>query len=176
MACRLFGAKPLHEEINGLVSSSCTIPSKWSPIANRRTNHYQFTVANVKPYYTTLPIMDIQHIFDKHFTKRQHLSLAYPVPLSVIFDCVEWRIDIVESGCNCAIPSDPMHTMMTSSNGNICRVTGLLCGEFTGQFPLTKASNAGLGCFLWSSPESTAKRTIMRLVKWDAIVVIMTSL
>ena len=26
-------------------------------------------------------------------------------------------------------------TMMTSSNGNIFRVTGLLCGEFTGEFP-----------------------------------------
>ena len=27
------------------------------------------------------------------------------------------------------------HHMMTSSNGNIFRVTGQLCGEFTGQFP-----------------------------------------
>ena len=29
------------------------------------------------------------------------------------------------------------HYMMTSSNGNICRITGLLCGEFTGpgEFP-----------------------------------------
>ena len=25
--------------------------------------------------------------------------------------------------------------MMTSSNGNIFRVTGPLCGEFTGEFP-----------------------------------------
>ena len=33
---------------------------------------------------------------------------------------------------------------MTSSNGNISRVTGPLFGEFTGQcwIPLTKASNA----------------------------------
>ena len=28
-----------------------------------------------------------------------------------------------------------VNTMMTSSNGNIRRVTGHLCGEFTGQFP-----------------------------------------
>ena len=36
--------------------------------------------------------------------------------------------------------------MMTSSNGNIFRVTGLLCGEFTGRrwIPHTKASNAEL--------------------------------
>ena len=42
--------------------------------------------------------------------------------------------------------------MMTSSNGNTFRVTGLLCGEFTGPrwIPRTKASDAGLWCFLWS--------------------------
>ena len=42
--------------------------------------------------------------------------------------------------------------MMTSSNGNISRVTGHLCGEFTGQqwIRRTKASDAELWCFLWS--------------------------
>ena len=47
-----------------------------------------------------------------------------------------------------------MHFMMTSSNGNIFRVTGLLCGEFTGHrwFPRTKASDVELWCFLWSAP------------------------
>ena len=54
---------------------------------------------------------------------------------------------------------NPTHTwnniMMTSSKGNIFRVTGLLCGEFTGPrwIPRTKASDAGLWCFLWSAPE-----------------------
>ena len=44
--------------------------------------------------------------------------------------------------------------MMTSSNGNIFRVTGHLCGEFPGPrwIPHTKASDAELGCFLWSVP------------------------
>ena len=44
--------------------------------------------------------------------------------------------------------------MMTSSNGNIFRVTGPLCGEFTGHrwIPSTKASDAELWCFLWSAP------------------------
>ena len=39
---------------------------------------------------------------------------------------------------------------MTSSNGNIFRVTGHLCGEFTGPrwIPRTKASDAELWCFL----------------------------
>ena len=45
--------------------------------------------------------------------------------------------------------------MITSSNGNIFRVTGHLCGEFTGHrwIPRTKASDSELWCFLWSVPE-----------------------
>ena len=45
--------------------------------------------------------------------------------------------------------------IMTSSNGNIFRVTGPLCGVFTGHrwIPITKVSDAGLCCFLWSAPE-----------------------
>ena len=47
-------------------------------------------------------------------------------------------------------------SMMTSSNGNIFRVTGHLCGEFTGPrwIPRTKASDAELWCFLWSAPNN----------------------
>ena len=43
---------------------------------------------------------------------------------------------------------------MMSSNGNIFRVTGPLCGEFTSHrwIHLTKASDAELWCFLWSAP------------------------
>ena len=43
---------------------------------------------------------------------------------------------------------------MTSSNGNIFRVTGHLCGEFTGDrwIRRTKASGAELWCFLRSAP------------------------
>ena len=43
--------------------------------------------------------------------------------------------------------------MMMSSNGNIFRVTGHLCGEFTGPrwIPHTKASDAELWCLLWSA-------------------------
>ena len=45
--------------------------------------------------------------------------------------------------------------MMTSSNGSIFRVTGHLCGEFTGPrwIPHTKASDAELWYLLWSEPE-----------------------
>ena len=46
------------------------------------------------------------------------------------------------------------HFMMTSSNGNIFRVTGHLCGEFTGLrwIPRTKASDAELWCFFYLPP------------------------
>ena len=39
--------------------------------------------------------------------------------------------------------------------GNIFRVIGLLCGEFTGHrwISITKASDAELLCFLWSAPK-----------------------
>ena len=41
-----------------------------------------------------------------------------------------------------------------TSNGNIFRVTGPLCGEFTGHpwIPLTKASDTELWCYLWYVP------------------------
>ena len=51
--------------------------------------------------------------------------------------------------------------MMTSSNGNMFRVTDHLCGEFTGDrwIPRTKASDAELWCFLryngWANNRKT---------------------
>ena len=44
-------------------------------------------------------------------------------------------------------------TMMTSSNGKSFRITGPLCGEFTGHrwIPLTKASHAELWCLFLSA-------------------------
>ena len=47
------------------------------------------------------------------------------------------------------------HCMMTSSNGNIFRVTGHVCGEFTGPrwIPRIKASDAELLCFHCSASE-----------------------
>ena len=55
--------------------------------------------------------------------------------------------------CLCGFHMD--HIMMTSSNGNIFRVTGHLCGKFTGPrwISHTKASDAELWCFLWITPE-----------------------
>ena len=72
--------------------------------------------------------------------------------------------------------------MMTSSNGNLFRVTGTLWWETTENrtayqwTSLTKASDTELWCFLWSASEQTVERTIEMLVIWDAITLIMTSL
>ena len=66
--------------------------------------------------------------------------------------------------------------MMTSSNKNIFRVTGILWGEVTGHrwIPLTKASDAEPWYFLWAAPEQTAVQTINTPVIWYAIALIMT--
>ena len=67
--------------------------------------------------------------------------------------------DFCATDCGILTPDGVMHLcqnhMMTSSDGNIFRVTGHLCGEFTGDrwIPSTKASDAELWCFLWSAPE-----------------------
>ena len=68
--------------------------------------------------------------------------------------------------------------LIMSSNKNIFRVIGPLCGEFTGHrwIPLRKASDAELWCFLWSAPEQSIEQTIKTPVIWNAIALIMTSL
>ena len=68
--------------------------------------------------------------------------------------------------------------IMTSSNGNIFRVTGPLWVEFTGHrwIHLTKASDVELWCFLWSGLVQTVEHTIEMQVIRDAIALIMTSL
>ena len=58
--------------------------------------------------------------------------------------------------------------IMTSSNGNIFRVTGPLWGESTGDrwIPLTKASDVELWCFLWSVPEQRVEQTMETPMVW----------
>ena len=48
-----------------------------------------------------------------------------------------------------------MFIMVTSSNGNIFRVTGPLCEEFTGpgEFPTQRPVTRSFWCFLWSTSE-----------------------
>ena len=44
-------------------------------------------------------------------------------------------------------------SMITSSNGNIFRVTNHLYGDFTGHRGIPRTSDAELWCFLWSVPQ-----------------------
>ena len=85
-----------------------------------------------KTHYTKMPFVH---------TKR-HLMAFILVSVNICpFSLLRWYLNFKH--------------MMTSSNGNIFRVTGHLCGEFTGPrwIPHTKASDAELWCFLWSASE-----------------------
>ena len=67
---------------------------------------------------------------------------------------------------------------MTSSNGNIFRVTGLLCGEFTGpgEFPTQRPVTWRFDVFFDLDLNKRLSKKIVRLVTWDAIELIITSL
>ena len=70
------------------------------------------------------------------------------------------------------------HGMMMSSNGNIFRITGLLCGnslvtdEFHTQSPVTRSFDVSFD--LRSEP--TVDQTVETLMIWDATALIITSL
>ena len=66
-----------------------------------------------------------------------HRNVFHQYPLEFSFRLTIWGVEYMQ--CR----------MMTSSNGNIFRVTGLLYGEFTGHrwIPHTKASDAELDVF-----------------------------
>ena len=74
----------------------------------------------------------------------------------LIVACARWLIFPKDYLVVCVIGWNPLIFYWNLHddiiNGNIYRVTGPLCGEFTGHrwIPLTKASDAELWCFLWS--------------------------
>ena len=72
-------------------------------------------------------------------------------------------------------PVKNRYHMMTSSNGNIFRVIGPLCGEFTGHrwIPRKKVNDAELWFFFLSAPWINGW---VKLVIWNAVEPIMTSL
>ena len=67
---------------------------------------------------------------------------------------------------------------MASSNGNIFRVTGPLCEEFTGHrwILLTKASGAEFDVLFDVRLDKRWSKQIDTPVIWDTVVLIMTSL
>ena len=102
---------------------------------------------------TVIPVMDIAflHIFPGYITAT---TLFTQMPGNLGED---WWIDhvIPPRMGNATTTKHNTTNTMTSSNGNIFRFTGHLCGEFIGDrwIPHTKARDAELWCFLWSAPE-----------------------
>ena len=88
-----------------------------------------------------------------------------PVSIVHLSNLYEWRCRFYHCYWNILHWSPYMVTVVTgsfyncgnmmSSNGNIFRVTGPLCGEFTGHrwIPHTKISDVELWCFLWFAPD-----------------------
>ena len=81
-------------------------------------------------------------------TAQVETSLLMERPCVVLTDGNDWTYKVL------ILVSWPS-SMLTSSNGNIFRDTGHVCGEFTGHrwIHRTKASDAELWCFLWSASE-----------------------
>ena len=77
-------------------------------------------------------------VSDNNDNKRNDIGMIVGVIVAVIVVAILVAISAV------SLRWVPIHPMMTSSNGNIFRVTGPLCGKFTGHrwIPLTNASDA----------------------------------
>ena len=90
-----------------------------------------------------------RHWLCEHVAWRSFMGLLFRHPGMLSSLCNPFAdrptLDFIY-GC---LITNQLHSMMTSSNGNIFRVTGPLCGEFTGHrwIPDTKASDAELWCF-----------------------------
>ena len=169
IACRLFGAKPLSEP-RIILSIEPRGTQTWVKIESddkiffkKRVLKISQSPAQWRPFCSGLYLALAQ-------TMAVWLTAALPVGTTiktshawprwpvVLKTAALSRLSIYTlSGifriCTRAVDCNPV-VMMTSSNGNIFRVTGPLCGEFTGHrwIPRTKASDAELWCFLWSAP------------------------
>ena len=128
------------------------------------------------------------------YRRDTHVAVYFKIPCKCISGCcfriycqwICWGADILLSGLWFETQCGKSHldytaanvpfilVMMTSSKWNIFRVTGPLCGEFTGPrwIPLTKASDAELWCSFWSNGWATVETPLIR----DAVAVIMTLL
>ena len=118
-----------------------------------------YLTRNYYQYRTQLTEMKSRHLFLSRptpFTTRGRINLNKAWGHSS--NCSRlWTQQ--NSSCITFLAIYETYTMMAPLNGNIFRVTGHLCGEFTGPrwIPRTKASVAELWCFLWSAPEWTVE-------------------
>ena len=117
-------------------------PNKWNTGDLRRhCAHYEITVMNAWRFADDIMKCVFQYITITVLTKSS-------IDKSVLVNLMAWHETYKPH------KNKQANRMMTSSNGNIFRVTVPLCGEFTDHqwIPLTKASVAELWCFLWSAP------------------------
>ena len=102
-------------------------------------------------------------LFSGHCFPRSMFKISLEIHLITLYieSSIKFRNVITTSEYSLTLKQTGLITefkaaesMMTSSNGNIFRVTGHLCGEFTGRrwIPHTKASDPELWCFLLSAP------------------------
>ena len=128
--------------------------------------HYNVTIMGHRGHryiYKALEVIIKFHFISK--MKSKYIYLVIYMPVSIGMWILKLRVVTILTvarinnyKCNqrwCNTQGKWYRTMMTSSNGNIFRVTGHLCGEFTGPrwIPHTKASDAELWCLFWSAPE-----------------------
>ena len=170
---------PLRRVVSQTVSNAASTSMPWHYHVNvtyvLRGSVYLFLCDCVSPYTAWIP-ETFAVDFALGCTSKELwtcLTLCY-VLLCFSTGCFAHDRHVQVSICQIGVY---LRSMKTSTNGNIFRVTGLVCGEFTGHrwIPCTKASDAELWCFL-SSPEPTAEQAMETLVIWDATALIMTSL
>ena len=114
-------------------------------------------------YTKNAPVFKMPPVVELHLHKKAQICL-----LRIVSTMSSAAMVLMLFGRN-------SNLMTTSSNGNIFRVTGTVCGESIGKrwIPLT---NASLWCFLSSAHEQTVEQTIETAVIWDAMALIKTSL
>ena len=101
--------------------------------------------------------MNIQLIFNK-LPNLKYNKLISALSVKCYWKCVDKGVHLTH-WCREKLTAI---FMMTSSNGNIFRVTGPLYGEFTGPrwIPLTKASDAGLDVFFDLCPNKRLSKQL----------------
>ena len=126
-----------------------------SEISNKRTTHAKYAFVNVVCETPTILLSSWCYngdVCDIHLLHRNHDTL---------------------------LPN--MSSMMTSSNGNIFRATGHLCGEFTGpgefpiQRPVTRSFDFSLICVWINGWVSNREAGDLRLHRGHSDVIVMTS-
>ena len=116
---------------------------------------------------------DILSTYKFHFYRHQdQKGVSHAITLSAV--AFQWIADWTSTDVVMRGTTHAFHPVYTWWRHQMETFSTLLAGHRW--IPLTKASDAELWCFLWSSPEQTSEQTIETPVIWEAIALIMTSL